>query len=296
MKVAWFDAKEIQEESIETSHDIDFFYSSLSLSSLDSSYDVLSVCPSSAVTEEVMRKVMPDKIVCRSSGYDNVDIDAANKLGIPVQNARGYGSESVAEFNVSMILAAAKNLDRDIGLNPSEQKGSTGRELRGSKLGVIGAGDIGKEVLSIARGLGMDLYAYDPYKDEETAEKIGFEYISLEKLLKISDVVSVNCPLNESTRGLLSNKEFELMADVILVNTARGEIIDTKALEEALEEGDVSKAALDVGSDEGFQCLKDRSDVFFTPHNAYNTAESKQKRLEITMKNISSKINVVNSP
>ena len=294
MKVAWFDAEEWHEEEVDSNHEIDFFTSSLSLDKIDDSYDALVVCPASEVTEEVLREIMPEKVVCRSSGYDHVDIEAAESLGMRVQNTPGYGKHSVAEYNMSLILAASRNICGDSGLNPNNDEGSQGLELRGKTLGVIGAGRIGRELLKRAKAFDMELLAYDPYEDEEAADEIGYRYVELEKLLERSDIISVNCPLTGSTRDLISDQEFEVMDEAVFVNVARGDIVDTSALKEALEKGKVIKAALDVVEDEKFDLLSDRDDVLITPHNAYNTREAVVRRLEIALDNLDSEKNTVN--
>jgi Lactate dehydrogenase and related dehydrogenases len=241
-----------------------------------------------------MEEFQLDRVLCRASGYDNVDLEAANDLGILVQNAPDYGAESVAEYNLGLILGAAKRIFKDEGLKPNEDLGTRGRELKDKKLGVVGAGRIGKELLKRAKPFGMELLAFDPYEDPEAAEEIGYSYVGLEKLLEEADIVSINCPLNDSTKGLISSSEFELMEDVLFVNIARGEIIDTFSLLNALDNGIVDVAALDVVEEDGFELLKDREDVMITPHNAYNTKEAVKRRTEITLNNLDNEENVVN--
>lgn len=293
MKVAWFDAEEWHEGEIDSEHQIEFFENPLDLSLLDSSFDAISVRSRSRVSSDVLEKVRPQKVLCRSSGHDNVDLAAANELGVAVQNTPGYGTESVAEYNLALILDAAKQIDQDSGLNPNNGQGSTGLELKDSILGVVGAGRIGRELLKRAKALGMELIAYDPYEDSEAAEEIGYEYVEFEELLRKSDVVSVNCPLTESTRNLISGKEFELMDQVVFVNIARGEIVDTSALVEALETDSVNTAALDVVEEGKFGQVADREDVLVTPHNAYNTEKAKRRRIEITLNNLDNEENIV---
>ncbi|MFB6158472.1 MAG: 2-hydroxyacid dehydrogenase [Candidatus Nanohalobium sp.] len=293
MKVAWFDS-ESWHQDVDSDHRIDFFNSPADISVLDSSYDAISICSESEVSRELMEQVEPRKILCRTSGYENVDIEAANEMGTRVQNAPGYGKESVAEYNMALILDAAKKITWDSGLEPDEDSGSRGLELKGRTLGVVGAGRIGRELLKRAAAFGMDLIAFDPYRDEEAAEEIGYEYVELEELLEASDIVSINCPLTESTRKLISGKEFDLMDGVVFVNVARGGVVDTSALRDALESGSVSTAALDVVEEGKFDLLNDRKDVVFTPHNAYNTEEAVRRRVEMTLDNLESEENTVN--
>jgi D-lactate dehydrogenase len=286
MKVAWFDAEDWHEDYIDSSHEIHFFQKSLDTGELDGSYDAISVFVDSEVDGEVIRKVRPDKILCRSSGFDNVDMEAADEYGATVYNVPDYGSETVAEYAFALILSRAKRLTEDLGKNPNRDEGVKGSELKGKKLGVIGAGKIGREVIRRAKSFEMKVLAYDPFEDEKAAEKLGYSYGKLEEVLKTSDIVTVHCPLNESTEHLISGDEVSCMEDTLLVNTARGAVIDSRALYEGLQNGSVSYAALDVVEDGWYEKLSDLENTYITPHNAYNTREAEERMVDRTLMNL----------
>lgn len=286
MRVAWFDAEDWHKEYIDSGHEIDFFSESASLSDLDSSYDAITVFVDSEVTGEMIEKVQPDRVVCRSSGYDNVDLEAAEENNVKVFNVPDYGSETVAEYTMALLLNAARRLEEDIGKNPNTDSGIQGFELKGKPLGVIGAGRIGREVIKRAKAFDMKVIAYDPFPDEEAAREIGYTYESLDKVLSTADFISVNCPLNDSTKHLLSEREFEQMDDVVLVNTGRGAVIDSDALADALRNGSVRDAALDVVEEGAFKELSSFENVIFTPHNAYNTREAEEMIVDRSLKNL----------
>ncbi len=199
-----------------------------------------------------------------------------------------------------------------------DHHGLRGFDLEGKKLGVIGTGGIGKRVIEIANGFHMDVIASDPNPDKVAAERLGFMYVSLEDLLEQADIVTLHCPLNELTRHLLSYDEFEKMDGTLLINTARGEIVDTGALIEALENGNVSAAGLDVLEEECYledieylrevedECdirkiiedhiLMEREDVLVTPHNAFNSQDALEEIVEVTLRNLRNRTNIVNRP
>ncbi|MFB6147411.1 MAG: NAD(P)-dependent oxidoreductase, partial [Candidatus Nanohaloarchaea archaeon] len=178
---------------------------------------------------------------------------------------------------------------------------------------------IGRNVIRIANGFDMHVVAHDPKPDREAAHEQGFMYVELDDLLEQSDIVTLHCPLTDSTEHMLGGEEFDLMEDTLLVNTARGGLIDQEALIKALEDGSVSAAGLDVLEEECYieddiryldeledRCdpeviledhvLMDRDDVLITPHNAFNSREAMQRIADTTLENIRSSSNVVNSP
>lgn len=161
--------------------------------------------------------------------------------------------------------------------------------MKDKTLGVIGAGKIGKEVIKRAKAFGMKVLAYDPYPDEDAADEIGYEYRELEDVLSNSDFISVNCPLTDSTHHLLSFDGFDLMDGVCMVNAARGAVINSGALLEGLQDGGASYAALDVVEEGRFDKLSELENVYFTPHNAYNTSEAKKRIVDITLDNMNGK-------
>lgn len=293
MKVAWFDAEDWHEEFVDSEHEIVFFRHPLRKSDLDDSFDAVSVFVDSEVDREFIELVRPEKVLCRSSGYDNVDLEAAEEFGVEVCNVPDYGSDTVAEYTFALLLDIAKNIDEDLGKDPNSDSGLQGFELKGKTLGVIGAGNIGKEVIRRARAFEMEVVAYDPYPDEDAAMELGYSYVGLEELLRVSGFVSINCPLNDSTRHLLSEEEFDVADGLMLVNTARGAIIDSEALFQALKDGRVKHAALDVVEEGWFERLSELENVCFTPHNAYNTREADERIVELTLENLDKERSVI---
>ena len=286
MKVAWLEAEQWHKDYIETEHEIEFFSETVQEASNLDSFDAISVFVDSEVSREVIENVRLEKILCRSAGYDNVDTEAAEELGVEIYNTPDYGSETVAEYTIALMLNTAKRLDKDLGKDPNNDQGLQGFELKNKTLGIVGAGRIGREVIKRAKAFGMEVLAYDPYPVPEAAEEIGYEYVELEEVLSEADFVSVNCPLVKSTKHLLSFDEFGLMNEVTFVNAARGPVVNSEALLEALKNGGVIYAALDVVEDGWYQQLARMENVYFTPHNAYNTNEAKKRIVDITIENL----------
>ena len=325
MKVAWFDTEKWEKNYLEGKTDgfeIEFFQDSLTqeTASKAEGFDAVTVFVESDLDSEVLEKIDAEIVTCRSTGYDHVDIEKAEEQGIKVFNVPEYGSTTVAEHTFGLILALSRKIYsavRKVDEGSFDHEGLRGFDLEGKTLGVIGTGGIGQNVIRIANGFNMDVIASDPYPDQEVAEELGFMYVSREDLLKKSDIVSIHCPLTEDTRHLLSSEEFDLMDGTVLVNTSRGEIIDTESLIQALEEGKVSQAGLDVLEEECYieddieylseleeKCdpeiiledhiLMNRDDVLITPHNAFNSREALERIEEATLENLRNRENPVN--
>jgi D-lactate dehydrogenase len=253
-------------------------------------------------------------IATRSTGYDHVDARFCREHGITVCNVPSYGAHTVAEHVFALLLALSHHVveavDRTRRGDFSMQN-LRGFDLLGKTLGVVGTGDIGRGVVEIADGFGMEILAHDVEPTPELIEAFDVEYVSLDELLDRSDVVTLHVPLDEETRHLLSYDEFDRMkAGSILINTARGEIVDTKALLRALGEGRVAAAGLDVLPEEpsireeaellrsifreehdletllADHVLLRMRNVIITPHSAFNTTEAIQRILETTVDNL----------
>ncbi|QKQ98325.1 hydroxyacid dehydrogenase [Candidatus Nanohaloarchaea archaeon] len=324
MKVAWFDAEEWEKEYLQyktSDLDIEFFEESLNADTVEEAegFDAVAVFVDSTVDEEVLNSLDADLVACRSTGYDHVDLDAAEENRITVCNVPQYGGSTVAEHTFGLILSLSRKIYdaiRKVEEGSFDHEGLRGFDLNGKKLGVIGTGAIGQNVIQIAKGFGMDVIAYDPYGDDKLEEELGFMYVSLEDLLSKSDVVTLHCPLTDSTRHMLSEDEFDLMDGALLVNTARGELVDTEALINALENDSVSAAGLDVLEEECYveedievmgdledECdleliledhmLMERSDVLVTPHNAFNSEEAMHRIVDTTLDNLRNRENRV---
>ncbi|MFK3676519.1 phosphoglycerate dehydrogenase [Microbacterium sp. NPDC090218] len=193
------------------------------------------------------------KVIVRTGvGYDSVDVEAATGRGIPVCITAGANRQAVAEHVFALLLASARRIPENIGnLADGRWEQLTGRELKNSTLGILGLGSIGKAVATIGRAFGMDVVAFDPYFDEDFAAANEVRRADLEGVLAQSDFVTLHLFLDESTRNLLDAKRLSLMkSDAIVINTARGGIIDEAALVEAVTAGVIGGAALDVFAEE----------------------------------------------
>ena len=187
-------------------------------------------------------------IVRTGVGYDSVDVEAATGRGIPVCITAGANRQAVAEHVFALMLAAARRVPESVrNLDSGAWQQPTGRELRGTTLGILGLGSIGKAVALIAAGFGMRVIAYDPYFDEGFAVANGIRRADLDGLLAEADFVTLHLFLDDSTRNLIDARRLAMMkSDAILINTARGGIVDEDALVDAVRDGVIGGAALDV--------------------------------------------------
>jgi D-lactate dehydrogenase len=207
-------------------------------------------------------------ISTKTAGYENVDIKACKDVGIKFSNAT-YSPHSVGEFTVMSILTSLRKLSYSQAKLRKQDftlLGLQGRELHNQTVGVIGTGKIGQSVIKGLSGFECRIVAYDINQNQELKQRV--DYLTLEELLKQSDVITLHTPLLESTYHLLDHKAFNMMKDnVCIINNARGELIDTEALISALKSGKVSAAALDVVEDEADFFRYDFSDKKMTSKN-----------------------------
>jgi D-3-phosphoglycerate dehydrogenase len=223
------------------------------------------------------------------TGVDHIDMKACDERNILVSNAAGFSTESVAELAIGMILSVYRKIVGGDAMTRfgGDRGGFLGTELNGKTLGIIGAGDIGLRVAEIAKVFNCKVLAYS--RSEKSVE--GVTFVDKETLLKESDIVSLHVPLTDETKGLMGKEEFKLMkAEAILINTARGPVVDSEALCWALDEAEIAGAAVDVYEKEP---PLDKDHILFTapnlimlPHIAYATNESFDKRIDIVMENI----------
>jgi D-3-phosphoglycerate dehydrogenase len=236
-----------------------------------------------------------------------VDVDAALARGITVCNTPGYADNTVAEHALAMMLATARHLhrlDRDLREGRWNQS-MPGFELRGKTLGLVGFGGIGARFAALARGLGMTVRAWTRHPNPQRAREHGIEFVALDAILRDSDVISVHAALAPETEGLLDSRALaKTKAGVIIINTARSEIIEEQALLSALRSGHVAAAGLDVYHQEPLAShhpLLAFDNVLLTPHVAFNTPEATRALLDISIDNIvhyyrGEPINVVAAP
>ncbi len=244
-------------------------------------YDALSIRSATKVTKEIMDAAKNLKVIGRAGiGLDNVDIPEATKHGIAVMNTPGGNTVTTAEHAISMMMALTRNIPRGTATLKEgrwEKKNLQGRELFNKTLGVLGFGNIGSIVASLAQGLKMNVIIFDPAVTPEHIEKAGFESVTLEELYQRSDYITIHVPKLPSTTHLLNKETFAVMKDgVMVINCARGGIIHEGDLYDAITSGKVAGAALDVFETEppGDNPLLTLDQVIATPHLGASTSEA----------------------
>jgi D-lactate dehydrogenase len=277
--------------------------------------DIVSVFIYSDLHAGVLDRLDNLKFVAtRSTGFDHVDVEQCRRRNIAVSNVPIYGTNTVAEHVFALLLALSHRVVEAVDRTRRgdfSQQGLQGFDLQGKTFGVVGTGDIGRCVLEIAGGFRMDVLAYDIEPDEALVERLDFAYVDFDELLERSDIISLHVPLNEQTRYMLDEEEFERMKDgVVIINTARGSVINVEALLFALSSGKVAAAGLDVLPDEPtireeaqvlHRIFREKHDletlladhlllrmrnVIITPHSAFNTKEAIQRILDATVENL----------
>jgi D-3-phosphoglycerate dehydrogenase / 2-oxoglutarate reductase len=248
-----------------------------------SNADALIVRSATKVTAALLESAPKLRVVARAgTGVDNVDVPAATARGILVMNAAGANSISVAELAVGLMLALARGIpaaDASMKRGAWEKKGLMGVELRGKLLGIVGFGRIGREVASRARAFGMEIVAHDPFIASRAAEAAGVPLVNLDELLERADFLSLHLPALPETRHLLNaDRLARCKRGVRIINTARGELVDEKALADAIEAGQVGGAGIDVFETEppSDKRLTQLPQVVATPHIAASTTEAQE--------------------
>lgn len=211
-------------------------------------------------------------------GLDNVDLDAATEKGIIVTYTPHVNANSVADHTWTLILALARKIiPADVSTKSGRWEGPKfiGTELSSKTIGILGLGAVGQRVAKRARGFDMNILYYDKRRNEALEREIGVTYVDFERLLRESDIVTIHATLTSETRKMIGTRELRMMKKTaLLVNTARGEIIDEKVLEQALREGWIAGAALDVFEREPPEQLLKIGNVVLTPHIASYTTEA----------------------
>lgn len=277
--------------------------------------DVVSTFIYSRLDTPVLRQLTNLKMIAtRSTGFDHIDLDHCRRHGVVVSNVPTYGQNTVAEhvfgllltISHQMVTAVERTRRGDFAL-----QGLQGFDLYGKTLGVVGTGEIGRCVIRIAKGFAMNVLGYDPRPNEQAAQDLGFRYVPLEELLRESDIITLHVPAIPQTRNFISHEQFNRMkTGVVLINTARGTVVDNRALLQALAEGKVAAAGLDVLSEEPIireeaellrsvyrrehdpetiladHVLMRLRNVYITPHSAFNTREAVGRILDTTVENI----------
>ncbi len=208
-------------------------------------------------------------ITTRSTGFDHIDLAEAAKRGITVSTVPSYGINTVAEFAFALILALSRRItdahNRITETGSFSQEGLRGFDLAGKTIGVVGTGNIGVHAIRIAKGFAMNVLAFDAFPKTGLDQELGFMYVPLTELLNRSDIVTLHVPYNEHTHHLVNkNNIHECKKGAYLINTARGAVVETEALVQALQDGTLAGAGLDVLEEEGD--MQDEARLFSNPH------------------------------
>jgi D-lactate dehydrogenase len=298
-------------------HEVLFLDEKLSLENAGraANAEVISVFVKSDASAAVLDRLGELKLIAtRSMGYDHIDVEHARGRGVKVSNVTTYASHPVAEFTFALLLCVMRRIYHAYNQlregTSFDQRGLSGFNLFGKTIGVVGTGRIGRNVASIARGFGMRVLCFDAKPDDAMAAKEGFSYVAFDELLAQSDVVSLHVPYLKETHHLMNAEKFAKMKKgSVLINTARGEVVDTHALVAALRDGTLWGAGLDVLEEEralteeaetiargkagvdyelltANHVLIDLPNVIVTPHIAYETAEAMAEISRVTLETI----------
>lgn len=249
-------------------------------------YHGLIVRSKPLVTRRVIEAADKLLVIGRAGvGVDNIDVEAAKEKGIEVITVPEATTQSVAELAIGLILAVARRIayaDREIRRGQWPKKQAIGIELYGKTLGIIGAGRIGSTVARIARhGFGMNIVYYDKLRNPRLEQELGAKYLELEKLVEVADIISIHVPLTPETTHLINEELLKRMKrTAILINTARGAVVDTNALVKALQEGWIAGAGLDVFEEEPLpkdHPLTRLDNVVLTSHIGASTHEAQER-------------------
>ncbi|WP_292378301.1 2-hydroxyacid dehydrogenase [Methanosarcina sp. UBA289] len=227
------------------------------------------------------------------TGFDNVDLEAATEHGVIVSNVPSYAFDSVSEFVFALSLNLLRKIhlaDMNLRKGLFDWKYYVGSQLMSKTLGVLGTGEIGKRVIQIAHGFNMNVLSVTAHPSPERAKSLGIKFVDLDTLLSESDIVTLHVPLTPATEHMIGRRELAKMKPTaILINTARGKVVDESALIEALKEGKIAGAGLDVFEKEPLPMdspLLEMSNVVLTPHIAFLSEESLDECTYMTVENI----------
>lgn len=315
VKILFYDTKEYDKELFEEYNktygfEIKYLETKLNheTAPLAAGYDAVCIFVNDVAdkeTLEILKKCGVELVVLRCAGFNNVDVKNCPE-GIRVVRVPGYSPYAVAEHAVALLL----NVDRKIYKSYQRTKkynftlnGLLGFDVHGKTVGVIGTGKIGKAFISIMKGFGTEVLAYDVYRDEKAAEELGFKYVELDELYEKSDIISLHCPLTDENTDMINKESISKMKKgVVIINTSRGKLISTDDLIEALSEERIGGVGLDVYDEEeefflndmsnsyyrnaGLSILLSMPNVVITSHQAFFTKEALDKIGKVSMENI----------
>lgn len=319
MKAAFFEVQDWEEQLLREGlkeFEVCLFKEPLDEKNVNQAQDaeVISVFIYSNINRGIISKLSKARLIAtRSTGFDHIDLKACTERGITVCNVPVYGDTTVAEHTFALILSLSRMIHDSYERTRQGDftcEGVRGFELNGKVLGVLGTGRIGTKVIEIAKGFKMQVLAYDRFPNTNLADALGFQYVDWPDLLKRSDVVSLHLPLTDETFHFLNKDTISMMKQgAVVINTARGGLIDSQALTEALVNGHLKGAGLDVLEEEALireeaQLLLDNvprerlatmlkthillrlKNVIITPHCAFNSNESLERLVSVTIENI----------
>ena len=287
----------------------------LSLDKLHPDTEVLGTFVDSKIDKKAFEKLKKLKlIITLSTGFDHIDLQTAKKKKVTVCNVPTYGENTVAEYAIGMMLALSRKFFQSVKRVKQEgiydYHGLRGFDLAGKTIGVIGTGNIGQHVVKMLHGFDVKIIAYDVFKNQNLIDNYGVEYMPLNKLFSLSDIITLHVPLLDSTRYMINKKSIKKMKKgVYIINTARGGLIDSEALLYGLQQGMVAGAGLDVLDDEDLledtlkilcaECnpqntrkslmnslLIDHPNTIVTPHNAFNSNEAVKRIIDTSVDNV----------
>ena len=318
MIISFFEINEIEKERFSkklNKHTLRFFDDSIQRvpekEYLDS--DVISVFIHSKVNESTIGNCKNLKLIAtRSTGTDHIDQEYTSNNNIDVKNVALYGENTVAEHTFALMLSLSRKIHESYVSTAKGNFSTTGLmgfDLKDKTIGIIGGGRIGLHIARMARSFGMHVRVYDINQDKFMAELINFKYVTLDELLQQSDIISLHVPYNKYTAHMINKESIAKMKDgVLIINTARGGLINNADLIAGLESGKIYGAGLDVLEGEEFlfeenvfnspienaakiivesKLLSEKPNVVITPHNAFNSVEAVHRIIDTTIDNIS---------
>ncbi len=335
MKIVYFSREDKEEDYVKgklVEDDITFFRGPMQdyPTYEDKDAEALCVFVKSCIGKEELDRFPNIKFIAtRTTGFDHIDLKEVEKQDIVLSNVPAYGANTVAEQAFALLLNLSRRVyesyNRVLEEGKFSPEGLRGFDLKGKTIGIVGTGNIGIHAVKMAHGFDMNIVAFDIKKNENLEKEFGVKYVEFDELLAQSDIISMHAPYNKHTHHMINMDNIDkIKKGAYLINTARGGLVETKALVAALEKGILAGAGLDVLEEEGYmsddtellseehpnpeslrillsnQYLIDHPQVLITPHNAFNTKEAAERIIDTTIENIQAfkkgePINVVKS-
>lgn len=312
MKILFFESQKVWKKDIYTkhlrNHDLVFLKESIQDADLTrhADADVIVCFVFSDASKKYLENFSDLKLIAtESTGYDHIDLGYCKNNDITVCNVPDYGERTVAEFAMGLMLSISRKIPRAVmktKKHVQDRVGLRGNDLYSKKVGVIGTGSIGRNMIRLCNGLDMDVLAYDVYPKKDYEESLGFTYVDLQTIFEECSYITLHVPLLESTKHMLGEKQFLAMKkQPYIINTSRGGVIDTVALRDALQKGLLKGVALDVFEEQeeymsdtfsnetlkkAIHDLLEHENVVITPHLAFNSEEAVKRIYESTAKSI----------